>query len=99
MHKFKEFVDNSFEELPVGPEKSWILSHNIHNVGGNDCLVVFAFLLLTQTKEVFDNRDQKSLLVFFVHCTRNTAYGPAKLELNHGKLKLKNNVWFINIQC
>lgn len=29
MHELKQLVHNSFQELPMGPEESWILSHNI----------------------------------------------------------------------
>ena len=29
MHKFKQFIDNSFQELPVSSEKSWVLTNNI----------------------------------------------------------------------
>jgi hypothetical protein len=29
MHELKQFVDHSFQELPVSPEKSWILTNNI----------------------------------------------------------------------
>lgn len=49
MHELKEFVDHSFEELPVSSEKAWILANNVHNVGGYDGLIVLPSLLLTQT--------------------------------------------------
>ena len=32
------------------PEESWILSNNIHNIGSNDCLVIFASFDFTQPK-------------------------------------------------
>jgi hypothetical protein len=28
-HELKQFVDHSFQELPVSPNKSWILTNNI----------------------------------------------------------------------
>jgi len=33
----------------VGAQKARILSHHVHDIGGNDGLVVLAFLLLAQT--------------------------------------------------
>ena len=29
MHELKQFVDHSFQKLPMSPEKSWILPNNI----------------------------------------------------------------------
>ena len=29
MHELEQLVHNSFQELPVGPEKSWVLSNNV----------------------------------------------------------------------
>lgn len=46
MHELKELVDHSFEELPVGSEKAWILANNIHDVGGYDGFVVLSSFLL-----------------------------------------------------
>jgi hypothetical protein len=31
MHELKQFVDHSFQKLPMSPEKSWILTNNIPN--------------------------------------------------------------------
>lgn len=52
VHEFKELVDHSFEELPVGSKKTWILANNIHDVGGYDGLVVLPSLLLTQAQQI-----------------------------------------------
>lgn len=52
MHELKEFVDHRFEKLPMGSEEAWILANNIHDVGGDDGLVVLSSLLLTQTQQV-----------------------------------------------
>ncbi len=58
MHELKELVDHSFEKLPVGSEKAWILANNIHDVGGYNGLVVLSSLLLTQTQQVLrQNKD------------------------------------------
>lgn len=58
MHELKQFVDNSFEELPVGSKETWILANNIHDVGGYDGLIVLASLLLTETQQILRNRSQ-----------------------------------------
>lgn len=52
MHEFKQFVDDSFEELPVSSEEAWVLANNIHDIRGNDGLVVLPSLLLTQTQQI-----------------------------------------------
>ncbi len=52
MHELKEFVDHSFEELPVGSEEAWILPNDVHDVGGYDGLVVLSSLLLAQTQQI-----------------------------------------------
>lgn len=58
MHELKQLVDHSFEKLPVGSEKAWILANNIHDVRGYDGLVVLSSLLLTQTQQVLrQNKD------------------------------------------
>lgn len=59
MHELKEFVDHSFEELPVGSEKAWILANNIHDVGGYDGLVVLSSFLLAQTQQILKQTGQK----------------------------------------
>ena len=47
MHEFKQLVDDSLEELPVGAQETGVLAHNVHDVRCYDGLVVFASLLLT----------------------------------------------------
>jgi len=42
MHKFEEFVDDSFEKFPMRFQESRILTHDIHDVAGNYSLVVLA---------------------------------------------------------
>jgi hypothetical protein len=42
MHEFEEFVDHSLEEFPVSFQKPRILSDNVHYVGRNNGLVIFA---------------------------------------------------------
>ncbi len=62
------------------PEKPWVLSHNVHDVGGNDGFVVLPSLLLTQAQQFLDHRDQEPLLVLLVHCTTDGANRPAQLQ-------------------
>jgi hypothetical protein len=85
MHELKQFIDNSFEELPVGPEESGILPHHVHDVGGNDSFVVLALFLLAKTQQIFDDGHQKPFFVLLVHGSGNAAYCPAQLQ------KINNN--------
>jgi hypothetical protein len=34
------------------PKETRVLAHNVHNVGGNDCLVVLALLLFTEAQQI-----------------------------------------------
>lgn len=52
MHELKQLVDDSLEKLPVGSEEARVLSHNVHDIGRYDGLVVLPSLLLTQAKQV-----------------------------------------------
>jgi len=80
MHKFKQFVDNCLEEAPVSPQEARILADHVHDVGGNDCLVVFATLLFTQAQQILDYCHEESLLIVLVHSSRYGADSPAKLK-------------------
>lgn len=60
MHELKEFVDHCFEKLPMGSEEAWILANNIHDVGGDDGLVVLSSLLLTQTQQVLEREGDEN---------------------------------------
>jgi hypothetical protein len=42
VHKLEKFVDDSFEKLPVGLKETRILTYNVHDIGGNNSLVVLA---------------------------------------------------------
>ena len=77
MHELKELIDNGLEELPVSAEESWVLSDHVHDVGGDDGLVVLASLLLTQTEELLDHRHQEPLLVLLMHGATDGSNGPA----------------------
>uniref|UniRef100_A0A0A9EHY3 XPO1A n=1 Tax=Arundo donax TaxID=35708 RepID=A0A0A9EHY3_ARUDO len=48
MHELKQFVDHSFQKLPVSPEKSRILTNNIHDVTCNDSFIIFSLCDFTE---------------------------------------------------
>lgn len=48
VHELEQLVDNRLEEPPVGPEEPGVLAHDVHDVGGDDGLVVLALLLLAK---------------------------------------------------
>ena len=50
MHELEEFVDDRLQELPVLTQEAWVLSDDVHDVGGDDSFVVFSSLLLAQTQ-------------------------------------------------
>ena len=54
------------------------MTHNVHDVGGDDGLVVLALLLLAHAQEVFDDGHQEAFFVLFVHGARDGADGPAE---------------------
>lgn len=58
MHELKKFVDDGFEELPVGSEKAWVLADDVHDVGGYDGLVVLSSLLLAQTQQILRHKHK-----------------------------------------
>lgn len=51
----------------MGLEESRILANNVHNVTGDNGLVVLATLHLSKSKKVLDDRDQESLLCLLIH--------------------------------
>jgi hypothetical protein len=72
VHKFEELVDDRLEELPVGLEKARVLADNVHDVGGDDGLVVLAALHFGQAEELLNDVDEEALLVFLV-CAPSSA--------------------------
>ena len=52
VHELEQFVHDCLQEAPMGAEEAWVLSHNVHDVGGDDGLVVFAFFLFTKPQQV-----------------------------------------------
>lgn len=66
VHEFEEFVDNSFQELPVRLKESRVLTDDIHNIGGDDSFVIFSTFDLTESQEIFDNSYQEAFLSFLI---------------------------------
>ena len=54
VHELKELVDHRLQELPVGTQEAGVLAHDVHDVGGDDGLVVLPPLLLTQAQQVLE---------------------------------------------
>ena len=67
VHELEELIDHRLQEFPVCFEESWILAHNIHDIGSNDRFVVFASLDFAKTEEILDDRDQEALLCLLVY--------------------------------
>ena len=60
MHEFKQFIDDCLQEPPVGAKEAGVLPNNVHDVGGDDGLVVFASLLFAQSQQVlFEGKGHK----------------------------------------
>lgn len=73
MHELEKLIDNGLQELPMSLEETRVLSDNVHDVGCNDGLVVFASFNLTKSKEILDNRDKEALLGFLVFETTSAS--------------------------
>lgn len=67
MHELEQLVRHGLQEFPVGFEEPWVLADDIHDVGGDDSLVVLAPLHLGQSQEVLDNSDKEPLLDVLVY--------------------------------
>lgn len=62
VHKLKQLINDSLEELPVRLEETRVLAHDIHDVTSNDSLVILASLHFTQPQQILDDSHQESLL-------------------------------------
>lgn len=56
VHEFKQFIDDRFEEFPVGAQKTGILSDDVHNVRRDHRLVILPSLLFAQPQQVLNER-------------------------------------------
>jgi hypothetical protein len=78
MHKLEQLIDDCLKELPMSLEEAGVLSDDVHNVTGDNGLVVFASLHLSKTEEVLNDSNKEPLLCLFVHRQRDRADSPAK---------------------
>lgn len=70
VHKLKELIDDGHEEAPVCPQEARVLADDVHDVGGDDRLVVLAALHLDEVEEILDHAHKETLLVFLRYETR-----------------------------
>ena len=66
VHELEELVDDRLKELPVRLEEARVLADDVHDVRGDDGLVVLAALDLAQAEEVLDDGDEEALFGLFV---------------------------------
>jgi hypothetical protein len=57
VHKFEQFVDHGFQELPMRLQKPRILSNNIHYVRSDHCFVVLSAFDFAETEQVLDDSN------------------------------------------
>lgn len=66
VHELKQFVNDRLQEFPMGLEEARVLPNDIHDVGGDNSLVILTTFYFTKTQEIFDNSDQKTLFRFLI---------------------------------
>lgn len=67
VHELEQLVRHGLQELPVGFEEPWILPDDVHDVRGDDSLIVFTPLHLCQAKEILDDGDKEPLLDVLIY--------------------------------
>ena len=67
VHELEQLVCYGLQELPVGFEEPWVLPDNVHDVGGDDSLIVFAPLHLCQAQEILDDGDKEPFLDVLIY--------------------------------
>ena len=67
VHELEKLIDDRLEELPVRFEEARVLADDVHDVRGDDGLVVLAALDLAQTEKVLDDGDEEALFGLFVY--------------------------------
>ena len=61
VHELEELVDDSLQEPPMGPQEPRVLANDVHDVGGDDGLIVLALLLLAKAKQVLGRSQIDSI--------------------------------------
>ena len=94
VHEFKEFVHHGFEELPMRFEESRVLADDIHNIRGDNRLVVLPSFDLAQAKKILDDCDQESLFCLLIYEYHASVYEEKKVKLmGTYSLHLISNQW------
>mmetsp|Transcript_18783 Transcript_18783/g.59888 ORF Transcript_18783/g.59888 Transcript_18783/m.59888 type:complete len:439 (-) Transcript_18783:909-2225(-) len=78
VHELEQLIHHRLEELPVRDQEARVLSHDVHDVGCDDSLVVLAARHLAHAQQVADESDQEALLVLLRHGAADGAHGPAQ---------------------
>jgi hypothetical protein len=66
MHEFKKFVDDSFEKFPVSLEETWILAYDIHDIAGDDGLVIFSSNHLCESEQFLNEINKEPFFSLFI---------------------------------
>jgi hypothetical protein len=51
VHEFEQFVDNGFQEFPMGTQEARVLTHHIHDVRCDNRFVIFACIFFCLIRE------------------------------------------------
>lgn len=71
MHELEILVDDGFKKFPVGLQKSRILSDDVHDITGDDCLIILPSFIFAKAEKILNDGHEKAFLCFLVHCSRN----------------------------
>ncbi len=63
VHELEQLDDDSLQEAPVLAEEARVLANDVHDVRGNDCLVVLATQCIAQGEQRTNDGDQEVLLL------------------------------------
>mmetsp|Transcript_106817 Transcript_106817/g.300286 ORF Transcript_106817/g.300286 Transcript_106817/m.300286 type:complete len:282 (-) Transcript_106817:1213-2058(-) len=78
VHELEELEDNGPQKFPMRPQKTWVLSDDVHDVACDDSLVFLAALHFAKAQQVLDDRHQEPLLVALKHSAADGADRPTQ---------------------
>lgn len=78
MHELEQFVDDCLQKLPMGFQKTGILSHNIHDVTSHNSFVIFAAFHFREPKKILNDRNKETFLGLLIHGAWDGSNSPAK---------------------
>ena len=88
VHKLEQFVDHRLQKFPMGLQETGILSHNVHDVTGNNGFVVFTAFHFCETEEIFNDCNKKAFFSLLIHGARNRTNGPTQsIAVDPGPLR------------